>query len=81
MFVFFALNALFRTNIEVAPCEMELKGPRKSVTQHLDAGEMRLTKEELLLEERKRSHKGILKSSPNGRYKRGLVLHQILKPA
>jgi len=44
-------NALFRTDIKVAPYEMDAYDPELGTTEHFTIGQMKLTNEELLLEE------------------------------
>jgi hypothetical protein len=44
-------NVLFRTDIEVAPCGMDVVDRESGETVHFLPGEMRLENEELLLEE------------------------------
>ena len=44
-------NALFRTDIKVAPYEMDVFDPETNAPEHFTIGQMKLTNEELLLEE------------------------------
>lgn len=44
-------NALFRTDIKVAPYEMDVFDPEIGANEHFTIGQMKLTNEELLLEE------------------------------
>jgi hypothetical protein len=44
-------NALFRTDIKVAPYEMDVYDPELGAPEHFTIGQMKLTNEELLLEE------------------------------
>lgn len=44
-------NALFRTDIKVAPYEMDVFDPEIGAPEHFTIGQMKLTNEELLLEE------------------------------
>jgi hypothetical protein len=44
-------NALFRTDIKIAPCEMDVFDPEIGAFEHLTIGQMKLTNEDLLLEE------------------------------
>ncbi len=44
-------NALFRTDIKVAPYEMDAFDPELGAPEHFTIGQMKLTNEELLLEE------------------------------
>ncbi|MDD5587051.1 MAG: hypothetical protein PHY92_08895, partial [Alphaproteobacteria bacterium] len=44
-------NALFRTDIKVAPYEMDVYDPEMGAPEHFTIGQMKLTNEELLLEE------------------------------
>lgn len=44
-------NALFRTDIKVAPYEMDVFDPELGAPEHFTIGQMKLTNEELLLEE------------------------------
>lgn len=44
-------NALFRTDIRVAPYEMDVYDPELGAPEHFTIGQMKLTNEELLLEE------------------------------
>ncbi len=44
-------NALFKTDIKVAPYEMDVYDPELGAPEHFTIGQMKLTNEELLLEE------------------------------
>ncbi len=44
-------NALFKTDIKVAPYEMDVFDPELGAPEHFTIGQMKLTNEELLLEE------------------------------
>jgi len=44
-------NALFKTDIKVAPYEMDVFDPEVGAPEHFTIGQMKLTNEELLLEE------------------------------
>jgi hypothetical protein len=44
-------NALFRTDIKIAPYEMDVFDPETNQPEHFTIGQMKLTNEELLLEE------------------------------
>ena len=44
-------NALFKTDIKVAPYEMDVFDPEAGAPEHFTIGQMKLTNEELLLEE------------------------------
>ncbi len=44
-------NALFRTDIKVAPYELDVFDPELGAPEHFTIGQMKLTNEELLLEE------------------------------
>jgi len=44
-------NALFRTDIKIAPFEMDAFDPEINAPEHFTIGQMKLTNEELLLEE------------------------------
>jgi hypothetical protein len=44
-------NALFKTDIKVAPYEMDVFDPETNAPEHFTIGQMKLTNEELLLEE------------------------------
>jgi len=44
-------NALFKTDIKVAPYDMDVFDPDTSAPEHFTIGQMKLTNEELLLEE------------------------------
>jgi hypothetical protein len=44
-------NALFRTDIKVAPYELDVYDPELGAPEHFTIGQMKLTNEELLLEE------------------------------
>ncbi len=44
-------NALFKTDIKVAPYEMDVYDPEAGAPEHFTIGQMKLTNEELLLEE------------------------------
>jgi hypothetical protein len=44
-------NALFRTDIKIAPLEMDAHDPDVNENEHFTIGQMKLTNEELLLEE------------------------------
>lgn len=44
-------NALFRTDIKIAPYEMDVFDPEAGSPEHFTIGQMKLTNEELLLEE------------------------------
>lgn len=44
-------NALFRTDIKVAPYEMDVFDPEQNAPEHFTIGQMKLTNEELLLED------------------------------
>lgn len=44
-------NALFRTDIKVAPFEMDVFDPEINAPEHFSIGQMKLTNEELLLED------------------------------
>lgn len=44
-------NALFRTDIKVAPYEMDVYDPELGAPEHFTIGQMKLTNEELLLED------------------------------
>ncbi|MFY9286872.1 MAG: hypothetical protein WAO98_00050 [Alphaproteobacteria bacterium] len=45
-------NALFKTDIKVAPYEMDVFDPDAGAPEHFTIGQMKLTNEELLLEDR-----------------------------
>jgi hypothetical protein len=44
-------NALFKTDVKVAPYEMDVFDPESGVSEHFTIGQMKLTNEELLLED------------------------------
>ncbi|HEU0118177.1 MAG TPA: hypothetical protein VFR09_06040 [Alphaproteobacteria bacterium] len=44
-------NALFKTDIKIAPYEMDVFDPETNAPEHFTIGQMKLTNEELLLEE------------------------------
>ena len=44
-------NALFRTDIKIAPYEMDVFDPELGAPEHFTIGQMKLTNEDLLLEE------------------------------
>jgi hypothetical protein len=44
-------NALFKTDIKVAPYEMDVFDPESGAPEHFSIGQMKLTNEDLLLEE------------------------------
>jgi hypothetical protein len=44
-------NALFRTDIKIAPYEMDVFDPETNAPEHFTIGQMKLTNEDLLLEE------------------------------
>ncbi len=44
-------NALFRTDIRVAPYDMDVFDPEQNAPEHFTIGQMKLTNEELLLED------------------------------
>jgi hypothetical protein len=54
-------NALFRTDIKVAPCEMDVHNPEFGGPEHFAIGQTKLTNEELLLE-----NLNVLIATPSG---------------
>jgi len=44
-------NALFRTDIKIAPFDMDVEDPEMHVTEHFTPGQMKLCNEQLLLED------------------------------
>jgi hypothetical protein len=44
-------NALFKTDVKVAPYEMDVFDPESGMSEHFTIGQMKLTNEELLLED------------------------------
>jgi hypothetical protein len=44
-------NALFKTDIKIAPYEMDVFDPEQNAPEHFTIGQMKLTNEDLLLEE------------------------------
>ncbi|MGE3622821.1 MAG: hypothetical protein AB7H77_02955, partial [Bdellovibrionales bacterium] len=44
-------NALFKTDIKIAPMEMDVFDPELGAPEHFTIGQMKLTNEDLLLEE------------------------------
>ena len=44
-------NALFKTDIKIAPFEMDVFDPEVSAPEHFTIGQMKLTNEDLLLED------------------------------